>query len=265
MTGTDADAGASVEPTAAGATDPGRPAGRDATADRERQARFEPALAFRDRLFLAALRMTGSPTDAEDLLQETYARAYASFHQFRDGTNLKAWLYRILTNTFINHRRSQRCRPQRDDTTVIEDWQIARVASHAPAGLRSAEAEALDFLPDSDVGAAMRAVPEYFRTAVYLFDVEGFTTREIADIMRTPVGTVLSRLHRGHRQLRSLLEGYAHEHRLVPVRQARGSQRTRRGHPRQGEARAVIDVTREGGEDGIRLGAGTCFDKYRSR
>ncbi|MFF1679252.1 sigma-70 family RNA polymerase sigma factor [Streptomyces sp. NPDC058256] len=176
---------------------------------------FEPALAYLDRLYSAALGMTGSPADAEDLVQETYARAYSSFHQFREGTDLKAWLYRILTTTFLNSRRSQRRRPQYDGTAKLEDWQLARAASHTSTGLRTAESEALDHLPDADVKAALQAIPENFRTVVYLFDVGGFTVREIADIMRTPVGTVLSRLHRGRSRLRSLLEGYAREHRLV--------------------------------------------------
>ncbi|MGP4007567.1 sigma-70 family RNA polymerase sigma factor [Streptomyces sp. 4N124] len=188
----------------------------------DRQAHFEPALEHLDRLYSAALRMTGHPADAEDLVQETYARAYASFHQFHDGTNLKAWLYRILTTTFLNTCRKQQHRPRRDDgTTEIEDWQLARAASHASTGLRSAESEALDHIPDADVEAALRAIPEDFRVAVYLAYVEGFAVREIADIMRTPVGTVLSRLHRGRTQLRALLAEYAREHRLgneEPVR-----------------------------------------------
>ncbi|WP_369031547.1 MULTISPECIES: sigma-70 family RNA polymerase sigma factor [Streptomyces] len=183
--------------------------------DAEHQARFEPALAFLDGLYSAALRMTGRPADAEDLVQETYAKAYTSFHQFREGTNLKAWLYRILTTTFLNSRRSQRRRPQYDDTVEPTDRQLARAGSHTSTGLRTAESEVLDHLPDADVEAALRAIPENFRIVVHLFDVEGFTVREIADIMRTPLGTVLSRLHRGRGRLRSLLQGYACEHRLV--------------------------------------------------
>jgi RNA polymerase sigma-70 factor (ECF subfamily) len=191
----------------------------------ELQARFAPALVYLERLYSAALRMTCHPADAEDLVQETYARAYTSFHQFREGTNLKAWLYRILTTTFLNSRRSRRSRPRYGGTAEMEDWQLARAASHTSTGLRTAESEALDHLPDADVEAALRAIPEDFRMVVYLFDVEGFTVREIADIMRTPVGTVLSRLHRGRGQLRSLLEGYAREHRLLPAGRSRGGER----------------------------------------
>ncbi|WP_217240197.1 sigma-70 family RNA polymerase sigma factor [Streptomyces sp. AC555_RSS877] len=190
-----------------------RPAGAPGTASDP--ARFTAALAHMDRLYSAALGMTGHPADAEDLVQETYARAYTSFHQFQEDTNLKAWLYRILTTTFLNSRRTQRRRPQYGGTVDLADWQLARAASHTSTGLRSAEAEAFDHLPDADVKAALRAISEDFRVVVYLFDVEGFTVREIADIMRTPVGTVLSRLHRGRVRLRSLLEGYAREHGLV--------------------------------------------------
>ena len=181
-----------------------------------RRARFErDALPYVDQLYAAALRMTRNPADAEDLVQETYVKAFAAFHQFTEGTNLKAWLYRILTNTFINTYRKKQRQPLEANTDAVEDWQLAAAESHTSNGLRSAEMEALDHLPDSDVKAALQQLPEDFRLAVYLADVEGFAYKEIAEIMDTPIGTVMSRLHRGRRQLQAKLADYAKDRGLV--------------------------------------------------
>ena len=177
----------------------------------------EQALPFMDQLYAAAMRMTRNPSDAADLVQETFVKAFQAFGQFQQGTNLKAWLYRIQTNTFINIYRKNQRNPYQGTIDDLEDWQLGGAESVTQTlSTRSAEAEAIDHLPDSTVKEALQSIPEDFRLAVYFADVEGFSYQEIADIMKTPVGTVMSRLHRGRRMLRDLLSDYARE-RGIPV------------------------------------------------
>ena len=192
----------------------------------ERAARFErDALEYIDQLYGAAMRMTRKPADAEDLVQETYAKAFASFGQFTPGTNLKAWLYRILTNTYINHYRKAQRQPRIGGDGEVEDWQIARAAEHSATGLRSAEVEALEAMPDGIVVVALNKLSPDFREAVYLADVDGFAYKEIAEIMGTPIGTVMSRINRGRKQLREHLTEYAATMGIGPGAPEGGDQR----------------------------------------
>jgi RNA polymerase sigma-70 factor, ECF subfamily len=175
------------------------------------------AMEFMPGLYSAALRMTRNRADAEDLVQETYLKAYRSFGSFTEGTNLRAWLYRILTNTYINNYRAAQRRPELSDVEDVEDLYLYKRlagAGGSEAG-RSAEDEALDRFTDEDVKAALEALPEAFRMAVLLADVEGFSYKEISEITDVPIGTVMSRIHRGRRALQKALHDVAAARGLV--------------------------------------------------
>ena len=183
------------------------------------QERFEElAMEHMPSLYTAALRMTRNTSDAEDLVQETYLKAYRAFHTFQEGTNLKAWLYRILTNTFINTYRAKKRRPDESNIDELENLYLYRRLGGlegATAG-RSAEEEVLDKFTESEVKEAIEVLPEQFRLAVLLGDVEGFSYKEIAEILEIPIGTVMSRLHRGRRALQKRLYEFGRQRGLVP-------------------------------------------------
>jgi RNA polymerase sigma-70 factor (ECF subfamily) len=189
-----------------------RPPVRD---DPAMEARFEAdALPLLNSLYSAALRLTRNPSDAEDLIQETYLRAFRAFHQFEAGTNLKAWLYRILTNTFINSYRKKQREPQTVSDDELEDWYLySKMAG--PGAEPSAETAVIESLPDEEVQEALASLPEQFRIAVLLADVEGFSYKEIAQITEVPIGTVMSRLHRGRKALEKRLWDVVRERGLV--------------------------------------------------
>jgi RNA polymerase sigma-70 factor (ECF subfamily) len=165
---------------------------------------------FMSSLYSAALRMTRNPSDAQDLVQETYLKAYRGYGGFEAGTNLKAWLYRILTNTFINTYRSRKRHPDETELDDVEELYLyRRMSGRDGSGIgRSAEEEALEWITDDEVKAALESLPENFRMTVLLADVEGFSYKEIADIMDVPIGTVMSRLHRGRRALEKALHDF---------------------------------------------------------
>lgn len=178
--------------------------------------RFEAeALPLLDQLYGAALRMTRNPADAQDLVQDAYMKAYQGFGSFKEGTNLKAWMYRILTNTYINNYRKAQRRPTESSAEDMTDWQLAETAKHDSVGLESAEVEALKNIPDKRIQDALMSLGDDYRMVVYYADVEGLAYKEIAEIMDTPIGTVMSRLHRGRKQLRSKLKDVAAEHGIV--------------------------------------------------
>ena len=185
----------------------------------QRKERFErDALQYTNQLYAAAMRYTKNPSDAEDLVQDTYAKAFVSFHQFEEGTNLKAWLYRILTTTFINNYRNDQRRPLQSNGGEVEDWQLHDAASHTSDQGKSAEDEVLENIADVDIKKALADMPEEFRMAVYLADVEGFAYKEIAEIVGVPTGTVMSRLHRGRKLLRASLADYAKDRGFISAK-----------------------------------------------
>jgi len=184
----------------------------NATDRLELEQRFtRDALPYLDQLYGAAMKMARNPQDAQDLVQETFAKAFASFGTFTEGTNLKAWLYRIMTNSYINVYRKKQREPYLGAVDELEDWQLGGAESTTAMSSRSAEAEAIDRTPSGVVTEALNALPEDFRMVVYLADVEGFSYQEIAEIVDRPIGTVMSRLHRGRARLRQALGDYAHE------------------------------------------------------
>jgi RNA polymerase sigma-70 factor (ECF subfamily) len=177
------------------------------------------AMPYMSALYAAAMRMTRNPTDAEDLVQETYLRAYRGFGGFKEGTNLKAWLYKILTNTFINQYRARKRRPEQVDLDDTEDFYLFRRLGGLEAvdAARTPETEVLDSIPDAEVKQALESLPEQFRMAVILCDIEGFSYKEIAEILDVPIGTVMSRIHRGRKLLQKRLWDFAGEHNLRPT------------------------------------------------
>jgi RNA polymerase sigma-70 factor (ECF subfamily) len=180
------------------------------------QATFETdAMQYAPQLYSAALRMTRNPADAEDVVQETYLKAYRAYATFEAGTNLKAWLYRILTNTYINKYRKQQRRPSEVELGELQDLYLYKRLGEQSGATQSAEQDVLDDFVDSDVKQALESLPEHFRMPVLFADVEGFSYKEIAEILDIPIGTVMSRLHRGRKALQKKLWNVAEERGLT--------------------------------------------------
>ncbi len=180
------------------------------------QADFErDAMEFAPQLYSAALRMTRNPADAEDVVQETFLKAYRAYDSFTEGTNLKAWLYRILTNTYINKYRKAQRRPNEVELGELQDLYLYKRLGESSGATESAESTALDMFVDEDIVDAIESLPENFRLPVLYADVEGFSYKEIAEILDIPIGTVMSRLHRGRKALQRKLWNLAVEHGLV--------------------------------------------------
>lgn len=178
----------------------------------------DDAMPLMSGLYCAALRMTRNAADAEDLVQETYLKAYRAYERFEAGTNLKAWMYRILTNTYINAYRKKQRRPDESDIDDVEDLYLYRRIGGAEGAVlgRSAEDELMEMFGEDEVKVALEDLPEHYRLPILLADVEGIAYKEIAEILDIPIGTVMSRLHRGRKQLQKRLHGFAEEHRLLP-------------------------------------------------
>ena len=174
------------------------------------------AMQFAPQLYSAALRMTRNGADAEDLVQETYLRAYRSYASFEAGTNLRAWLFRILTNTFINTYRAKQRRPIESDLADVEDLYMYRRIGGLNAAAVSAEDQLFELFTDDEVRAALEDLPENFRLPVLLADVEDFSYKEIAEILDIPIGTVMSRLHRGRKGMQKRLTEFAQQRGLLP-------------------------------------------------
>ena len=177
------------------------------------QANFETdAMQYAPQLYSAALRMTRNPADAEDVVQETFLKAFRAYDSYTEGTNLKAWLYRILTNTYINKYRKQQRRPSEVELGELQDLYLFKRLGEASGATQSAEADMLDAFVDTDVIEALESLPETFRLPVLLADVDGFSYKEIAEMLDIPIGTVMSRLHRGRKALQKKLWDVAEEH-----------------------------------------------------